>query len=405
MPEIPKIVSVDDHVIEPPGIWTDRLPAKYREVGPRVIDKPMKHLSYVGGVLSWEEGEHRDDGPMCSWWYFEDLHYPMVRTHVAVGFPRDQLQMAPITYDEMIPGAWQREARLADMDRNHMESSLCFPSWLRFCGQHLSEGKDKELGLRCVEAYNDWMVEEWCAGSGGRMIPLCVVPLWDATLAAGEVRRNAARGVRAVAFSEIPPNLGLPSIHSGSWDPFFAACSDTGTVLCMHIGSGSKMPSTSADAPGAVGSALVHTNAIFSMVDYLMSGVFVRFPGLRVMYSEGQAGWLPYMLDRVDVVWDENRAWGGVADKVPDPPSTYIRDHVYFCVFQDKVAFENLDVIPVENLTYEVDYPHSDSTWPRSREIAERHMKKLTQEQVDAICRDNAVRLFGLTPEGRWRGA
>jgi predicted TIM-barrel fold metal-dependent hydrolase len=125
---------------------------------------------------------------------------------------------------------------------------------------------------------------------------------------------------------------------------------------------------------------------------------------LRVMYSEGQAGWLPYMLDRVDVVWDENRAWGGVADKVPNPPSSYIRDHVYFCIFQDKVALENLDIIPVENLTYEVDYPHSDSTFPRSREIAERHMSKLSQQQVDAICRDNAIRIFGLTPDGRWPG-
>jgi predicted TIM-barrel fold metal-dependent hydrolase len=247
------------------------------------------------------------------------------------------------------------------------------------------------------------MVEEWCGEANGRMIPLCIIPLWDPHLAAAEVRRNAARGVRAVAFSEIPPYLGLPSIHSGYWDPFFQACSDTSTIVCMHIGSGSKMPSTSSDAPGAVGSALVNTTAIYSFVDYLMSGLFVKYPGLKVMYSEGQAGWLPFMMNRVDVVWDENRAWGGVADKVPNPPSSYVRDHVYFCVFQDKVAFENLDTIPVENITYEVDYPHSDSTWPNSLAIAERHMAKLTQEQVDLIVHDNAVRLFGLTPEGLWR--
>ena len=234
------------------------------------------------------------------------------------------------------------------------------------------------------------------------MIPLCIVPLWDAVLAAAEVRRNAARGVRAVAFSEIPPYLGLPSIHSGYWDPFFAACSETATVVCMHIGSGSKMPSTSPDAPGAVGSALVNSTAIFSFVDYLMSGLFVRFPRLQVMYSEGQAGWLPFMLDRVDVVWDENRAWGGVAEKVPNPPSSYVRDHVFFCVFQDKVAFDNLATIGVDNLTYEVDYPHSDSTWPRSKELAEKHMANLTQAEVDAIVHNNAVRLFGLTAQGHW---
>ena len=403
MPTIPKIVSVDDHVIEPPHVWTSRLPKKYLDVGPRVVNNPLKSIRYVGGVLSWEEGSDPADGPMAAWWYFEDLHYPMVRTHSAVQFPRDQLQMTGITFDEMIPGSWQIAPRLLDMDANHTESSLCFPSWVRFCGQALSEGRDKDLGLLCVQAYNDWMVDEWCGEARGRMIPLCLIPLWDAELAAAEVRRNAARGVRAVAFSEIPPKLGLPSIHSGYWDPLFRACDETGTVVCMHIGSSSTMPSTSLDAPGAVGSTLVWTNSMFSLVDFLLSGVFSRFPTLKIAYSEGQAGWLPFVLDRIDIVWDENRAWGGVADKVPNPPSTYVKDHTYFCIFQDKVALENLDVLPWEQITYEVDYPHSDSTWPHTKGMAERHMAKISQEHADAICRDNAIRLFDLDTNGHWR--
>ena len=106
--------------------------------------------------------------------------------------------------------------RLADMDVNHVQSALCFPTFPRFCGQTFTEAKDRELGLLSVRAYNDWMVEEWCGPEAhGRLIPLTLIPLWDAELAAAEVRRNAARGVRAVAFSEIPPHLGLPSIHTG----------------------------------------------------------------------------------------------------------------------------------------------------------------------------------------------
>src|SRR4029078_13597170 len=93
------------------------------------------------------------------------------------------------------------------------------------------------------------MGEEWCGDSGGRLIPLPIIPLWDVDLAAAEVRRNAARGARAVRFSEIPPHLGLPSIHSGYWDPFFRACEETHTVVCMHIGSSSKMAAHSAVAP------------------------------------------------------------------------------------------------------------------------------------------------------------
>ena len=146
------------------------------------------------------------------------------------------------------------------------------------------------------------MVEEWCGDSGGRLIPLCLIPLWDAELAAAEVRRNADRGVRAVCFSEIPPFLGLPSVHDPDhyWDPFFRACAETQTIVNMHIGSSSKMPSTSADAPPAVGSTLTHTNATFSLVDFLFSGVFVRIPELKVAYSEGQIGWIPYILERAD---------------------------------------------------------------------------------------------------------
>src|SRR5207248_6849377 len=112
-------------------------------------------------------------------------------------------------------------------------------------------------------------VEEWCGDSGGRLVPICLIPLWDAELAAAEVRRNAARGVRAVAFSEIPVHLGLPSIHSGYWDPFFQACADTGTVVCMHIGSSSRMPATSSDAPPSVTATLGFSNAMVSLVDFL----------------------------------------------------------------------------------------------------------------------------------------
>ena len=137
-----------------------------------------------------------------------------------------------------------------------------------------------------------------------------IVPLWDAELAAAEVRRNAARGVHAVCFSEIPPHLGLPSIHSGAWDPFFAACQETQNVVCMHIGSSSKMPATSADAPVAVAASLSFGNAMASLSDFLFSGVLVRFPELTLAYSEGQIGWLPYILERVDDVWKEHRGVG-----------------------------------------------------------------------------------------------
>jgi predicted TIM-barrel fold metal-dependent hydrolase len=402
MPEIPRIISVDDHVIEPATVWTDRLPARHLDVGPRIERRKIKDMRFVGGVFSYEEAGPDDDGVWADWWLVEDLRWPLTRLSAAAGYPRDEVTVSPITMDDMRRGCWDPVARLDDMDVNHVEASLSFPSFPRFCGQTFLERTDKELADLCVKAYNDWMFDEWCAGSDGRLIPLSIIQLWDADLAAAEVRRNAARGGHAVCFSEIPPFLGLPSVHDadGYWDPFFAACAETATVVCMHIGSSSKMPSTSPDAPPAVGSTLTYMNAAMSMTDFLMSGIFERFPALTIAYSEGQIGWIPYVLERADAVWRENRGWGGVADRVKRPPSEYYYDHVYGCFFDDPHGLRSLDVVGVDNTTFETDYPHSDSTWPHTKKVAEEIMKDLDDETVWKLCRGNAIRMLHLDLAG-----
>ena len=273
---------------------------------------------------------------------------------------------------------------------------MCFPTFPRFCGQTFLEAKDRELAHACVLAYNDWMVEEWCGDSDGRLIPLIIIPLWDAQLAADEVRRNAARGVHAVCFSEIPPKLGLPSIHSGEWDPFFTACQETNTVVCMHIGSSSQMPATSADAPVAVAATLSFNNAMASLSDFLFSGVLVRFPNLKLAYSEGQIGWLPYVLERADDVWRDHRAWGGVKDIVPEPPSTYYYGHVYGCFFKDRHGLESLDRSASTTSPSRPTIPHTDSTWPDTKRLAEEMLAGIAPEVVYKIVRGNAERMLSL---------
>jgi predicted TIM-barrel fold metal-dependent hydrolase len=306
------------------------------------------------------------------------------------------MTMSPITYDEMRPGCYDPKARIEDNTMNWVDASLCFPSFPRFCGQTFTEAKDRELGEACVYAYNDWMVEEWCGDSGGRLIPLPIIPLWDAELAAAEVRRNAARGARAVAFSEIPVHLGLPSIHSGFWDPFFRACEETKTVVCMHIGSSSRMPATSPDAPVAVAASLSFNNAMASLCDFLFSGILVRFPTLKLAYSEGQIGWIPYILERADDVWREHRAWAEVADIVPEPPSTYYYRQVFGCFFRDQHGIDSIEAVGVDNVTFETDYPHTDSTWPDSKTIAEGYMAGLADDVVFKVMRGNALRMLDL---------
>jgi predicted TIM-barrel fold metal-dependent hydrolase len=396
MRELPKIISVDDHVIEPATVWTDRLPSKYLDVGPRIVRAPVKEMTFIGGKFTAIPGDPGDPGEPVDWWFYEDLRRPLTRLDTAVGFDRDEVTLKGITYDDMRQGSYLVPERLADMDINGIEASLCFPTFPRFCGQTFYEAQDKELAMLCVQAYNDWMVEDWCGSSGGRLLPLVIVPLWDPEAAAAEIYRNAERGVHAVCFSEIPPNLNLPSIHdeNGYWKPFFRACNDAKVTINMHIGSGSKMPSTSPDAPAAVGSTLTFANCCFSMVDWLMSGLFTEFPDLKIAYSEGQIGWIPYILERADTVWRENRGWGGIADKVLVPPSELFREHVYGCFFDDPHGLRSIAEIGIDNVTYESDYPHSDSTWPHTAKIAAEQTADLPEDVVYKVLRGNAIKML-----------
>jgi predicted TIM-barrel fold metal-dependent hydrolase len=398
--EIPRIISVDDHVVEPPTLWSDRLPAKYQDRGPRV-ERDRAKFSFVGGKFSFEKGV--PDGEWCDWWLYDGLVYPFPKLSAAVGF--DDLDVTPTTFDEIRPGCWIQSERLADMTANHVDASICFPNTLpRFCGQTFyeqgvkREGGDAELARLCVEAYNDWMIDEWCGGEGrGRLIPLTMIPLWDAGMAADEIHRCAGKGSYAVAFSENPHPLGLPSIHSGKWDPFFAACQETGTVVCMHIGSSSRMPATSPDAPFIVSSTLTFQNAMGSMLDFIFSGTLERFPTLKIAYSEGQVGWMPYVLERADKLWAE-RSDNSFGTSLPRRPSEYIPGRVYGCIFDDETGLRNRDAIGIEQICFETDYPHADSTFPHSKKVATDICTQagLTDEETYLLLRGNAITAFGL---------
>jgi len=394
--KIPRIISVDDHVVEPPDLWTSRLPSKYADRCPRV-ERDSAVFNFEGGVFSYEKGVK--NGSPCDWWLYDDLIYPFPKLSAAVGF--ENLDVEPVTFDEIRPGSWKQTDRLADMDANHVDVSICFPNVLpRFCGQTFLEREDKDLALLCVKAYNDWMIDEWCEGEGkGRLIPLTLIPLWDPVAAAEEVHRCANKGSFAVAFSENPYHLGLPSVHDKNhfWDPFFTACQETETVICMHIGSSSKMPSTSPDAPFSVSSTITFANAMGSMCDYILSGIFVRFPKLRIAYAEGQVGWMPYVVERMDKIWEE-RGDASFGIDLPNPPSSYIPNHIWGCIFDDEIGLKNRDIIGMNQICFEVDFPHADTTFPNTLKVATKICEEagLSEDEIYRLMRGNAIDCFGL---------
>ena len=404
---VPKIVSVDDHVVEPSHVWQTYLSEKYRERGPRVERKRWAPFIHHPGAKYTNTED--PDGDWGDAWIYEDRLIYVHKKFVAIPleatpggdvsqFDRETMTMTAVTYDDMRPGCYERDARVADFELNWVDGSLPFPTFPRFCGQTFSEAEDKELALACVRAYNDWMVEEWCEPSGGMNLPLCLMPLWDVELAAAEIRRNANRGVRAFCFSELPTRLGLPSIHTGYWDPVFAVCNDTGVTLCMHIGSSSSDPKASPDAPEGVGGTLGFNNAMASLADWLFSGKLMQYPKLKLAYSEGQIGWIPYALERADTVWDQHDAWQHSKEIIPEPPSTYYYGRIFGCFTADRVGLNNLEMVGVDNICFETDYPHTDTTWPNSKAYVEKMVADtgLDDEVTYKVLRGNAIRMLDL---------
>jgi predicted TIM-barrel fold metal-dependent hydrolase len=403
--ELPKIISVDDHVVEPAHVWQTWLPQKHREKGPRVERKRWGKFRLKRGA-KYEMTED-PEGEWGDAWIYEDKVIYVQKKFVAIPksatrgddlstFDKTVMTMTAITYDDMRPGCWDAKERKKDFEVNWVDGSLPFPTFPRFCGQTFYEADDKELALACVAAYNDWMVEEWCDPSIGVNLPLCIMPLWDVELAVKEIERNAARGVRAVCFSELPTRLDLPSVHTGHWDPMLQACNDTGTTLCMHVGSSSTDPFSSKDAPAGVGGMVAFNNSMASLGDYLFGGIMHRFPKLKLAYSEGQIGWIPYALERADTVWEEHNAWQNSKRLCPEPPSSYYFDRVFGCFTWDRHGVRSLDEVGENNICFETDYPHTDTTWPNSKEYCERVLEGLTDEQKYKILRGNAIRMLEL---------
>jgi predicted TIM-barrel fold metal-dependent hydrolase len=394
------LISVDDHVLEPRDLWSEHLPAKFRDRAP--------HLEEVKG--RYEGGTNfrfcrTEEGRWASVWRFEDYEMTVNPGFAAAGFDQDDFgaDWRPLSYAEIRSGCFDQKARLADMDTVGVEASLNFPTFPRFCGQTFLEHGPRDLALACVQAYNDWMIDEWCAGDGyGRMIPLTLIPLWDPELAAAEVRRCAGKGAHAIAFSEGPARLKLPSIHSGHWDPVWAACADTDTVVNMHIGSSSTFALTSQDAPRAVVLALTSQGSTHAYSDWLTSGVLETYGDLRIALSEGQIGWMPFLMERLDQVWRERPVYGNLDTRLTKAPSEYARRQVFGCVYDDVAGLRMRDQVGMSQIMFEVDYPHGDSTWPGSQATFERMVTAagLTDDERYLLARGNAIRCYRLDRYG-----
>jgi predicted TIM-barrel fold metal-dependent hydrolase len=369
------VISVDDHVVEPPHTFVGRLPRKFLDRAPRIIEL--------------------EDGSEA--WRIEDVNHPQIAMGAVVGRPRDQWGMEATRYSDIRPGCYDAAQRIKDMDIDGIYASMNFPSLVAGLGgaTFYTGTKDAEFGLALVKAWNDWLYEEWAQPHPDRIIGCQVTWLGDPQLAAAEIRRNAARGFKAVTFVGDPGNLGLPSMRSGHWDPFLAACQETETVVCLHVGS-DNWNASPAGAALEVAALCFPVGAYRTATDWLWGGVPSRFPGLKIALSEGGIGWVPMLLDRINYVMDHSGVTRdqGWLDRSAHPVEVF-RRNFYFCAIEFAGAgIEARHKIGIDKIMVETDYPHADSTWPDSQEQLRQAISDFSPSDIRKLTWENASSLF-----------
>jgi predicted TIM-barrel fold metal-dependent hydrolase len=372
------LVSVDDHVVEPPSMsayFRDHVAAKYRDRVPKVI--------------------RRADGSDA--WLIEGKEISTFGLNAVQGRPRESWGTDPANFDEVRPGTWDVHQRVRDMDANGVLASINFSSWPGLGGQFFVAGDDMEYAAAMVRAYNDWHIDEWCGAYPGRFIPLALSgfalgPDWMAE----EIRRLAGRGCHAVSFHPETYRFGMPDLHGDEWDPAWAACEEVGSVMVFHFGGQPNfMPRTPFDV---IPHSMPFQTAIFA-AELLWSPVLRRFPGIKIALAEGGIGWVPYFLEKADFVYDHHRRWTG-SDFGDMLPSQVFRDHVQTCFIDDETGLRNRHFIGVDTITWECDYPHSDSTWPQSPETVMKSLEaaELPDDEIHKVTWENACRWYQFDP-------
>ena len=395
------LISVDDHVIEPVDLWQRHIGAAHRERAPRVV---------------------RDDDGVWKW-DLDGARRPITGLVAVAGTPATEWDPMPMDLDSPpAAGSGDPKVRLGLMDQDHVIASLIFPTFANTCGQTFLDTPDKDLGLACIRAYNDWMIDEWAATAPGRFIPLALVPLWDAELAAAEARRCAAKGAKSVSFTENPSSLGLPSLHDKDryWDPLWQACVETGMPVSIHLGSSTRRL-MAPDAPLIEGASFMALGAVDAFVDWMWSGNLLRYPELKIVLSESGIGWTPPILQRMrrdlhrwrwartartdfegDILTGDtaNRGERSVFGEIPDgfDPLELFRQSIHISAITGDTGWEAVDYLGDENIMMETDFPHPDAEFPHSARAAQQDLAGRTEETRNRILRDNACRVFSFTP-------
>ena len=365
------VISVDDHLVEPPDMFEGRLPAKYQDLAPKIVTNKKGHEV----------------------WEFDGNTYTQVGMNAVAGRRMETMKMEPSRFVDMRPGCYDIHERVKDMDVNGVWASLNFPSMISgFCGRVFTHASDAELGKAVTKAWNDWVFEEWYSPYPERIIPLGITYLNDPEFGAAEIYRNAERGFRSVALPERPHKIDLPSIFLPYWEPIIAACAETDTVVSLHVGSSGmgEYPEGSWNVGVQLGATLFGQLSLTACAEWLWSGWATKYPNLKIAMSEGGIGWVAMLIDRLENIIDRSGYGSGWDMR----PADVLRRNFWWCTLDDPSTIETRHTIGVENIMVETDYPHGDGTWPDTQAVIEKYWGHIPDNELRMMCCENAAALY-----------
>jgi predicted TIM-barrel fold metal-dependent hydrolase len=387
-----RYISADSHLEIDSKHWLERVPAKHRDLAPRLVRQ-------ADGSDLWTIGDR--------------ISRPAAAADLYGGKGRDQYLPFNGRY-EGTPGTGSAEQRLSEQDRDGIDAEVLFPSqqggpkfWRRI------ENDDAYKAV--VHAYNTWLAEEYCAVDPTRLIGVGILPLGCALAdVMAELEYCALAGFKTVLLQGFPAGKAHPSDED---DDFWARAHEVHMPVSVHVdldrsgdrkGPLLKYPNESDELMKKLTHDLVDQvsrfgpvrgNGSIAAVQWVLSGLFDRFPTLRIFFAENQIGWIPFFLQGADVRYDRHHHW---ADRLlglkpmKRPPSEYIREYCYWGFQFDRVGVELRHKINVDRLMWGSDFPHQESDWPESLRIIEKNFSGVPAEEKNKMVCANAVEFFRL---------
>ena len=360
------IISADSHVCEPPNCFTDHIDPAFRDRAPHMVNDPKRGDVYV------VEGSAQP--------------VPLALASGAGKSP-EELSYKGAVFEKLHRGGWDPEARIADQQRDGIAAEVIYPS----VGMEICNIPDMALKQACMEAYNRWMVE-FCSAHPHRLIGLgqCAARTPDSAIE--ELRAIKAQGFRGVMLPGMPGETDYSDLM---WGEFFDALVELELVPSFHIlASGKQMTMPFRGSRINSFMSIVRSNQdLMSM--FVFDGIFTRHPKLKIVSVEADGGWIPHYMYRMDHAYERHRHWLRGQD-LGSTPSELFREHIYFTFQDDYTAFQFKDHVNIERMMWANDFPHSDSTWPWSQELLNKHLAHMTEDEKNLILHDNVATLYGL---------